>query len=379
MNWWLPTAKALNLLGVPYPYLNRIACGSTSILTEIKFEVTDRCNLACTFCHQDFGAKGGTTTLDMKVFERVLTAAKNERITIIRLTGGEPTVLKSIDVFLRRAKDLGFSVIINTNGTALPEKRLRALQGLVDCVKISLPAADEQTMTRLTGNKTTWRRKWEALEGLEKLGINTDVLTVMTAENIQQFDSFIRLLESHPSIHWKLLRAETQDGDRHPVSRDDIRSLAAKLSEVRTRKRWKNLNLGLATPFCALETPSDAVKLFSGGRSCGPVESLTVTSQGELVRCYSRRDGIDMSKGLRRTNLELSLQDFERLPPVCRNCPFVPLCRGGCRCDWSLVETPFGSMDYLADPKNIDGADAFAIAACRSSASGPSYAPAAYQ
>ena len=374
MNWWLPTAKALNRLGVPYPYLNRIACGSTSILTEIKFEVTDRCNLACTFCHQDFGAKGGTTTLDMETYERILMAAKNERIPIVRVTGGEPTVLKSIDVFLRRAKDLGFAVIVNTNGTALPEKRLQALQGLVDCVKISLPAADEETMTRLTGNKTTWRRKWEAVEHLEKFGIDTEILTVMTSENIRQFDSFIRLLEQHPSLGWKLLRAETQDGDRHPVSRADIRSLAAKLSEVRTRKRWKNLTLGLATPFCALEKPSDAVKLFRGGRGCGPVESLTVTSQGELARCYSRRDGIDMSKGLRKTSLELSLQDFEQLPPVCRNCPFVPLCRGGCRCDWSLVETPFGSMDYLADPAKIDVAGAFAIRSRPSSA--PAHAPA---
>ena len=82
MSWWLPTAKALNRLGVPYPYLNRIACGSTSILTEIKFEVTDRCNLTCTFCHQDFGAKGGTTTLDMEVFNRVLTVAKSEGIIL---------------------------------------------------------------------------------------------------------------------------------------------------------------------------------------------------------------------------------------------------------------------------------------------------------
>jgi radical SAM protein with 4Fe4S-binding SPASM domain len=377
MSRWLPTAKALNRLGVPYPYLNRIACGSTSILTEIKFEVTDRCNLACTFCHQDFGAKGGTTTLDMEVFERVLTAAKNERIKIIRLTGGEPTVLKSIDVFLRRAKDLGFSVIVNTNGTALPEKRLQALKGLVDCIKISFPAPDEETMTRLTGNKTTWRRKWDALEQLEKLGIRADILTVMTSENIRQFDNFIRLLEPHPSICWRPLRAETQDGNRHPVSREEIRSLAAKLSGARSRERWKYLSLGLATPFCALENPSDAIELFSGGRSCGPVESLTVTSQGELVRCYSRRDGIDMSKGLRKTNLELSLQDFERLPPVCRNCPFVPLCRGGCRCDWSLVETPFGSMDYLADPTNIDDAEAWATGARPSSPSAPSCVSAA--
>jgi radical SAM protein with 4Fe4S-binding SPASM domain len=375
MSWWLPTAKALNKLGVPYPYLNFIICGSTSILSEIKFEVTDRCNLACTFCHQDFGAKGGTTNLDIEVYERVLAAAKSEGIRVIRLTGGEPLVLKSIDGFLRRAKDLGFAVIVNTNGTALPEKRLQVLKDLVDCVKISLPAADEETMTRLTGNKITWRRKWEALERLEKLGINTHILTVMTSENIRQFDSFIRLLEPHPSIRWKPLRAETQEGDRHPVSRDDIRSMAAQLSEVRSRERWKDLSLGLGTPFCVLEKPSDALELFSGGRRCGPVDSLTVTNQGKVARCYSRRDDVDISKGLRKTSRELSLRDFEALPSVCRNCPFVPLCRGGCRCDWSLVETPFGKMDYLADPANVDGAQAFAINNRPSAAP----APATYQ
>ena len=71
MSFWLPTAKMLNRLGVPYPYLNYIICASTSILTEIKFEVTDRCNLACSFCHQDFGAKGGTTTLNMEDYQPV--------------------------------------------------------------------------------------------------------------------------------------------------------------------------------------------------------------------------------------------------------------------------------------------------------------------
>jgi radical SAM protein with 4Fe4S-binding SPASM domain len=354
MSWVLQAAKALNRVGVPYPYLNFIICASTSSLTEIKFEVTDRCNLACSFCHQDFGAKGGTTTLDMEVYEHVLTAAKNEHIKIVRLTGGEPFVLKSIDKFLRRAKDLGFAVIVNTNGTALTEKRLQELQGLLDCVKISLPAADEQTMTRVTGNKTTWRRKWEAIELLEKFGIDTHVLTVMTAENIRRFDDFIRLLEPHNSIRWKLLRAESQEGDRQPVSRDDIRFLAARLSEARTKKRWKDLSLGLATPFCALEKPSDAVELFGGGHNCGPYESLTVTSEGKLIRCYSRRDAVENKLGLRKTGLQLNIRDFEALPLICRGCPFVPLCRGGCRCDWSMVKTPFGKMDYLADPANVE-------------------------
>ena len=62
MSMWISAAKMLHRVGVPFPYLNLIACGSSNVLTEIKFEVTERCNLACSFCHQDFGAKGGTAT-----------------------------------------------------------------------------------------------------------------------------------------------------------------------------------------------------------------------------------------------------------------------------------------------------------------------------
>ena len=155
MPWWLPVTRAMNRLGIPYPALNFTVSCCLSGVVEIKFEVTNRCNLACAFCHQDFGIKRGTQTLDWDIYDRVLTAAKRERIRAIRLTGGEPLLLKSISEYLQRAKDLGFAVIVNTNGTTLTEKRLCELQGLVDWFDTSLPAADEQTMTRLTGNRST--------------------------------------------------------------------------------------------------------------------------------------------------------------------------------------------------------------------------------
>jgi len=362
MNWMLPAAKMFNRLGVPYPYLNMIACGSSNILTEIKFEVTERCNLACTFCHQDFGAKGGTDDLDRDTYERILAAAKNEHIPLVRLTGGEPLLLKSTDEFLRRAKNLGFKVIVNTNAMPLTEKRLQKLQGLVDCFKISLPAADEETMTRLTGNRTTWRKKWEAIDRLQTHGFNTEILTVMTAENIRQFDRFLQLLGPHEKLRWLLLRAESQEGDTRPVTKQDIRDLAGRISEARRSERWKGLTLGLATPYCVLENPYDAVELFTGGSTCGPVQSLTVTSQGTVASCYSRRDPIDRSKGLRAVGSELAMADFDRLPEVCRQCPLCPDCRGGCHCELALEETPFGKLDYLAEPARMAHAKAFAAA-----------------
>ena len=370
MRWWLPAAKVMNRLGVPYPLMNLIISGSAGILTEIKFEVTDRCNLACSFCHQDFGIKGGTDDLDRDTYERVLAQAKKEGVRIIRVTGGEPLLLKSTDDLVRRAKEMGFAVVVNTNGMALTEKRVNGLLGLVDCFKISLPAADEETMTRLTGNRATWRLKWRALDLLRQHGVMTQVLTVMTRENIEKFATFIGLLEPYENTSWKPLRAETQENGEHPVSREDIRRLAADMIAARKRERWKNLTLGLATPFCTLENPYDAVDLFSGGSTCGPIESLTLTSQGNAVRCYSRRDPIDISKGLRVASRTLLMKDFEALPQVCRNCPLSPLCRGGCLCEWALEDTAFGRIDYLADPARIAGAEAFR-AASRPASSSP--------
>ena len=122
-----------------------------------------------------------------------------------------------------------------------------------------------------------------------------------------------------------------------------------------------SLTLGLATPFCALENPYDAVDLFSGGVTCGPVHSLTVTAKGAAIRCYSRRDSVDVNGGLRKAAQKLAMMDFDRLPKVCRHCPLSPLCRGGCLCDWALEKTPFGMIDYLADPTKIDPAGEFAV------------------
>ncbi|MDE2183592.1 MAG: radical SAM protein [Alphaproteobacteria bacterium] len=360
MSVWLPTAKLLNLAGVPYPYLNLIASGSANVISEIKFEVTERCNLSCSFCHQNFGVKDGITDLDRKAYLRFLQAAKAERIPIVRITGGEPLLLKAADEYLRLAKEMGFKTIVNTNGTALTEKRVDGLKGLVDGFKISLPAANEESMDAMTGHKGVWRRKWEAIERLEKHGFLVGVLTVMTTENIQRFQQFIDLLGPHETLRWQPLRAETQDDGRRPVTAQDIRSLAAYIADARKSPRWKDLRLGLATPFCALENPYDGVKLFCGGASCGPVKSLAVTSEGGVVACYSRRGALDVSHGLRKAGQALATDDFEHLPAVCRHCPLAPQCRGGCRCEYALDDTPYGRIDYLAEPWRMPHAGEFA-------------------
>jgi radical SAM protein with 4Fe4S-binding SPASM domain len=244
-------------------------------------------------------------------------------------------------------------VTVNSNGTALTAPRLAALRGLVDCFKISLPAADEPAMTRITGSRKAWRRKWEAIGYLAGYSYPVEILSVMTRENIQRFADFVELLEPLGFARWVPLRAEPQAENERPVSRADLAVLARCLAAARQRERWEDLTLGLAVPFCALDDPVEAATLFAGGRGCGPVQSLTVTSAGEVVRCYSRRTAVDARHGLREASRALVAQDFAELPAICQDCGFGFACRGGCRCGWALEETPFGPLDYLANPAGL--------------------------
>ncbi len=337
----------------PLYHTNLLTSLAGETLRELKFEVTDQCNLACAFCHQDFGHAVGHQTLDRSAYHRLLTQAREEGIRAVRLTGGEPTLLKSIAWYLEQAKDMGFHVTVNSNGTALTATRILALRGLVDCFKISLPAADEQTMTQITGSRKAWQRKWEAIGYLAGYGYEVEVLSVMTRENIWRFTDFIELLEPLGSVRWVPLRAEPQAENERPVSRADISALARHLAAARRQKRWEDLMLRLAVPFCVLDNPFEAATLFAGGIGCGPAQSLTVTSAGAYVRCYSRRADVDVRLGLHEASRALVAQDFSELPAVCQDCGFWSACRGGCRCGWALAETPFGRLDYLANPSDL--------------------------
>ncbi len=82
-------------------------------------EITNRCNLACSFCH---GTKRTPSYISEADF---LVAAKRLRSFCDYLyfhLMGEPLLHPKLDKFFDIAYDLGFKVIITTNGTLLKEK-----------------------------------------------------------------------------------------------------------------------------------------------------------------------------------------------------------------------------------------------------------------
>lgn len=128
------------------------------IRNSVYLNLTNRCSNRCSFCAKfdDFTVKGHNLLLDHEPsFAEVMAALRehSDYSEVVFCGYGEPTL--RLDLLIKVATELkkrGDRVRINTDGLAnlvygrniLPE-----LKGLVDCVSVSLNAADADTYLRL--------------------------------------------------------------------------------------------------------------------------------------------------------------------------------------------------------------------------------------
>ncbi len=128
---------------------------------ELKFEITERCNLNCSFCHQEFGRRSPChTAFSIEAFQHIIDRAKREpQIKYIRITGGEPLLHPKVGEFLRIAKEAEMQTILNTNAIALTEQRLDQLAQYVNIWKISLPSFSEERTNHITSSSLAWDHK----------------------------------------------------------------------------------------------------------------------------------------------------------------------------------------------------------------------------
>ncbi len=320
--------------------------------TELKFEVTSACDLDCGFCHRH-GVADPAGAMKFETFTTALEAAAEAGIRSIRLTGGEPFLHRGLRRMAEAARNRGMEVVVNTNATAAAPARMLAVADVVDCFKISLPAFDEPSMCSATSSRTAWRLKLEAVGELLAHGCRVEALTVMTPDNIRHFEDYLDLLGPLTRLRWVPLRPESTPSDPRPISAPQLRALVDAIEAARSSgTRWAELNLHLAVPFCAVGDPERAARVLKGRLGCGPADSLTVSAGGNLISCYSRRAPLVAGPDLSATWRRVLEDEFETLPEVCQGCAFGWRCLAGCRCEWALDDSPYGRLDYLANPAN---------------------------
>lgn len=110
------------------------------MIRKAYLEITNLCNLSCTFCHKTSRPPKTMTEAEFESLTDKLTGIRHLYFHLM----GEPTLHPLLPRFIERAKEKGFLPILTTNGSLLAQRGEDLLNSLPHKISISLhaPAAN---------------------------------------------------------------------------------------------------------------------------------------------------------------------------------------------------------------------------------------------
>ena len=110
-------------------YFNNL-CFETKRLSQVQLEIINNCNAACIFCFRNCDVQNDYSCLSYNSIIKILNQLKDAGAYEIIITGGEPLLHKDFIKIVKAARDRGFRIRINTNGTLLNETIIKELSQL---------------------------------------------------------------------------------------------------------------------------------------------------------------------------------------------------------------------------------------------------------
>ncbi|EKB13390.1 radical SAM/SPASM domain-containing protein [Aeromonas veronii] len=208
----------------------------------LVIEVTDKCNLKCVYCYNEFSEKR-QKDIDHNSLMRILLEAKKIGVFDINFCGGEPFSNRNFMSYLELAVELGFDVTINTNGTLINDKISKRLMelDLIQHIQVSFDGHTEDLNNKTRGkfprayrgfqllcqeaacrtlspsvgivlSKTNYRHLEEIISHFSTYTNRIHVMNVMGHENLMldDMDKFILEKEIIPSIKTICKKTNTQ-------------------------------------------------------------------------------------------------------------------------------------------------------------------------
>jgi MoaA/NifB/PqqE/SkfB family radical SAM enzyme len=265
-----------------------------SNLKEVRIEITDKCNLNCSFC---FNKNNGDPSLSQikKIIDNVCLSGVNA----IRLTGGEPFLRKDLTKIVSYAKEKGLYVIVNTNGTLLRNGPLK----YIDHILISFHDPK--------------KRIKEILNKLKTHNVVVMLATILIKKNIECLEEFYKIAQEIEYNDWFFLR---------PIGNTSIKEMGLAIQEIsRLNKQYnKDFFIANAVPFC-ISNKADSVCV--GGINDGGRSRIVVDTKGDIKTDYYSQKILGNVSINQIGKIFDSLNSF--LPKECNVCKHKIKCLGG--------------------------------------------------
>jgi len=202
----------------------------------VNWHLEPRCNFACEFCYAHFYEAGKRPDrLDLRVSFDILAQLVDAGAQKITFVGGEPLLHPHIRQLVERAKQLGLTTCIVTNGSLLSSAWLESMRRHLDWLGISIDASTDALHLQIGRASMTDRRRNASshLEHLERmwavargLGYGLKLNTVVSRPTLHS-DMGDLVLRLRPD-RWKafqVLRIEGENDDTfdaYEISRSEF-------------------------------------------------------------------------------------------------------------------------------------------------------------
>lgn len=196
-------------------------------------QVTRLCNQRCRFCSNP--ERDATITVEDAALQ-IDHLAKEEYYGVI-LTGGEPTMNPHLAEIIAHGRKYNIEMRLITNGQNTAD--FDVLKNLVDAgldhINVSIHSCRPDVQAYLTENDDSLAKIGKTLKNAAKLGLSTDVNTVINTYNADHLDKTVRwVVKNHPHVGhfvWNnidpRMNRASQNPDTIPKMRDFEISLMA--------------------------------------------------------------------------------------------------------------------------------------------------------
>ena len=154
------------------------------------------CNYRCPYCHNSelvIPSKFRETIPEGEVTSFLLE--RKERLQGVVVTGGEPTLQEDLLPFLKKIKDVGLKIKLDTNGSRPDVLKKIIGEGLVDlfCMDIKAPFEKYDVLCGTSVNVDDVKRsiQWILASGLDHQFRTTVVKSLLTKEDIQKIPALV--------------------------------------------------------------------------------------------------------------------------------------------------------------------------------------------
>ncbi len=198
------------------------------MVTSLYLMPTGRCNCVCRYCYFPVGEKRGDPELFMRIAESFTQHIINSSPTArpqIRFTGGEPWLEQDLlpavtDHFLTKVRN-GW-VVINTNGTILPEKILKDFKGekrLIHVISLDGPEVLHDSRRKMADGSGSFQKVIKGIKMLQGLELPLYLNAVLDRESSAHLPELMRFISRE--LELKELSVSLLHLDENPMSHDE--------------------------------------------------------------------------------------------------------------------------------------------------------------